>query len=189
MNRKAQVSHTQANVLFDFHHLMSTKFLGNEPPRIEGEDNDGAKKHNCTLQITGFSDPIYTEAYVTFLYYDIVLDVTVINVTKETLQNLCSLGLATIADLKLVKRPQNYMLALESRKQIRPNIKIFSIEIGVIFGNIVYETSNRNVVVRSDIHIDIVYYFSPASCVGLPFKTMWAESKWENKVYLMVTLL
>jgi hypothetical protein len=31
------------------------------------------------LQLTGFSDPVYAEAYVTVHQYDIVMDVTVLN--------------------------------------------------------------------------------------------------------------
>ena len=50
--------------------------------------------------------------------YDIVLDVTVINRTGETLQNLC-LELATMGDLKLVERPQNYTLSPGATKTIR----------------------------------------------------------------------
>ncbi len=66
----------------------------------------------------GFSDPVYAEAYVTVHQYDIVLDVTVINRTAETLQNLC-LELATMGDLKLVERPQNYTLGPGAQKSIR----------------------------------------------------------------------
>lgn len=61
---------------------------------------------------------MYAEAYVTVHQYDIVLDVTVINRTSETLQNLC-LELATMGDLKLVERPQNYTLSPQSSKSIR----------------------------------------------------------------------
>jgi len=61
---------------------------------------------------------VYAEAYVTVHQYDIVLDVTVINRTSETLQNLC-LELATMGDLKLVERPQNYTLSPQSSKTIR----------------------------------------------------------------------
>ena len=50
--------------------------------------------------------------------YDIVLDVSVINRTTETLQNLC-LELATMGDLKLVERPQNYTLGPGAQKSIR----------------------------------------------------------------------
>lgn len=68
--------------------------------------------------VAGFADPVYAEAYVTVHQYDIVLDVTVINRTNETLQNLC-LELATMGDLKLVERPQNYTLGPGAQKSIR----------------------------------------------------------------------
>jgi coatomer subunit beta len=152
------------------------------------KDADDTNKLNRILQLTGFSDPVYAEAFVTVHQYDIILDVTVINRTRETLQNLC-LELATMGDLKLVDRPQNYTLAPESSKQIRANIKVSSTETGVIFGNIVYETSNvmeRSVVVLNDIHIDIMDYISPATCADVTFRNMWAEFEWENKVILLV---
>ncbi|KAK1386785.1 Coatomer subunit beta [Heracleum sosnowskyi] len=193
---KALVSHAQPDDLIDFYHLKSRKGMSqleledevqDDLKRATGEfvnDGDDANKLNRILQLTGFSDPVYAEAYVTVHHYDIVLDVTIINRTKETLQNLC-LELATMGDLKLVERPQNYTLAPESSKQIKANIKVSSTETGVIFGNIVYETSNvleRSVVVLNDIHIDIMDYISPAVCSDAAFRTMWAEFEWENKV-------
>ncbi|XP_022729382.1 coatomer subunit beta-1 [Durio zibethinus] len=196
LKAKAQVSHAQPDDLIDFYHLKSRKGMSqleledevqDDLKRATGEfvkDADDANKLNRILQLTGFSDPVYAEAYVTVHHYDIVLDVTVINRTKETLQNLC-LELATMGDLKLVERPQNYTLAPESSKQIKANIKVSSTETGVIFGNIVYETSNvleRTVVVLNDIHIDIMDYISPAVCTDAAFRTMWAEFEWENKV-------
>ncbi|KAF5745323.1 Coatomer beta subunit isoform 1 [Tripterygium wilfordii] len=196
LKAKAQVSYAQPDDLIDFYHLKSRKGMSqleledevqDDLKRATGEfvkDGDDANKLNRILQLTGFSDPVYAEAYVTVHHYDIVLDVTVINRTKETLQNLC-LELATMGDLKLVERPQNYTLAPESSKQIKANIKVSSTETGVIFGNIVYETSNvheRTVVVLNDIHIDIMDYISPAVCSDAAFRTMWAEFEWENKV-------
>ncbi|KAG6488141.1 coatomer subunit beta-1-like [Zingiber officinale] len=193
---KAQISYAQPDDLIDFYHLKSRKGMSqleledevqDDLKRATGEfmkDGDDANKLNRILQLTGFSDPVYAESFVTVHHYDIVLDVTVINRTKETLQNLC-LELATMGDLKLVDRPQNYTLAPESSKQIRANIKVSSTETGVIFGNIVYETSNvheRTVVVLNDIHIDIMDYISPATCSDVTFRNMWAEFEWENKV-------
>lgn len=46
-------------------------------------------------QLTGFSDPVYAEAYVNVNQFDIVLDVLVVNQTGDTLQNL-TLELATL---------------------------------------------------------------------------------------------
>jgi coatomer subunit beta len=47
--------------------------------RATGFNSGGAadeRKLNRVLQLTGFSDPVYAEAYVTVHQYDIVMDVT-----------------------------------------------------------------------------------------------------------------
>ena len=50
--------------------------------------------HGLTrLLHAGLADPVYAEAYVTVHQYDIVLDVTVINRTSDTLQ---ARGLPTV---------------------------------------------------------------------------------------------
>merc|ERR1712224_995674 len=150
---------------------------------------DGVAKLDRMVQLTGFSDPVYAEAYVTTHQYDIVLDVTVANRTADTLQNLC-LELATMGDLKLVERPQNCTFAPYEQRHGRANIKVSSTETGVIFGNIVYESStgDRSVVVLNDIHIDIMDYITPAECADVSFRNMWAEFEWENKVAINTSL-
>lgn len=55
--------------------------------------------HQVT-QLTGFSDPVYAEAYVNVNQYDIVLDVLIVNQTADTLQNL-TLELATLGECRL----------------------------------------------------------------------------------------
>ncbi|PRP88152.1 hypothetical protein PROFUN_03975 [Planoprotostelium fungivorum] len=151
------------------------------------ENADGhSYKLNKVNQLTGFSDPIYAEAVVIVHQYDIVLDVTVINQTPKTLQNV-ALELATLGDLKLVERPQVYTIAPGDKKQIKANIKVSSTDTGIIFGNIVYDiagvqSGDKNSVVLNEIHIDIMDYISPAYCHDLKFRSMWAEFEWENKI-------
>lgn len=70
---------------------------------------DFATRLKRVTQLTGLSDSVYAEAYVTVHSYDIMLDVLVVNQTKETMHNLC-LELATVGDLKLCERPQSYVL-------------------------------------------------------------------------------
>ncbi|KAG7482207.1 coatomer subunit beta [Solea senegalensis] len=144
-----------------------------------------ASKLNKVTQLTGFSDPVYAEAYVHVNQYDIVLDVLVVNQTSDTLQN-CTLELATLGDLKLVEKPSPLTLAPHDFANIKANVKVASTENGIIFGNIVYDVSgaasDRNCVVLSDIHIDIMDYIQPAACTDAEFRQMWAEFEWENKV-------
>lgn len=195
----AALNEAQPDELIDFRHLKSRRGMS----KLEHEDavesdlaaatglsdraggaGPGAASLSKVVQLTGFSDPIYAEAYVTAHQYDIVLDVSVVNRTDETMQNV-SLELATMGDLKLVERPQAHTLAPGAQRSIRANIKVSSTETGAIFGNLVYEStgrSERNVVVLSDIHIDIMDYIVPASCPDVQFRSMWAEFEWENKV-------
>ncbi|XP_050293271.1 coatomer subunit beta [Anthonomus grandis grandis] len=153
--------------------------------RGAGADGLGVNKLNKVTQLTGFSDPVYAEAYVHVNQYDIVLDVLIVNQTNDTLQN-CTLELATLGDLKLVEKPQPVVLAPKDFCNIKANVKVASTENGIIFGNIVYDVtgaaSDRNVVVLNDIHIDIMDYIVPASCTDSEFMRMWAEFEWENKV-------
>lgn len=87
------------------------------------EEEDFGSRLKRVMQLTGLSDPVYAEAVVTVHEYDIVLDVLLINQTNESLSNVC-LELATVGDLKLCERPQNYAMAPHANINIRANIKV-----------------------------------------------------------------
>ncbi|KAG9046279.1 coatomer subunit beta [Tulasnella sp. UAMH 9824] len=140
------------------------------------------------VQLTGFSDPVYAEAYVKIHGFDILLDVLVVNQTANTLQNLC-LEFATLGDLKLVERPATHTLAPHSFHSIKATIKVSSTETGVIFGNIIWEQgTSETCVVLSDIHIDIMDYIKPSYCTESQFRSMWTEFEWENRVNVNTTI-
>eukprot|EP00484_Ammonia_sp_Unknown_P017518 CAMPEP_0197040008 /NCGR_PEP_ID=MMETSP1384-20130603/16759_1 /TAXON_ID=29189 /ORGANISM="Ammonia sp." /LENGTH=1091 /DNA_ID=CAMNT_0042470691 /DNA_START=39 /DNA_END=3314 /DNA_ORIENTATION=- len=136
-------------------------------------------------QLTGFSDAIYAEAAVTVHQFDIVLDFLIINNTSSTLQNL-NLELHTSGDLKIVEKPAKFTLAAKQSSRVEASIKVSSTENGVIFGNIVYDTtgatSDKNIVVMNCIHMDIMDYVHPQHCSEKKFRDMWVEFEWENKV-------
>ena len=141
------------------------------------------------VQLTGFSDPVYAEAFVNVHQFDILLEITVINQTSDTLQNL-TLELSTMGDLKLVERPNPITLSAGEQKQIKANVKVSSTETGIIFGNIVYDiggassyAADRNCVILNEIRIDIMDYMSPYKRTDhSSFRKMWSEFEWENKV-------
>lgn len=152
--------------------------------------DDFISKLQRVVQLTGFSDPVYAEAYVDVHQFDILMDVLVVNQTNETLQNL-NIEIATLGDLKLVERPSSYTLAPFSYQSIKATIKVSSTETGIIFGNIVYEgasgsgiagSGSSRCVVFNDIHIDIMDYIAPSQVTETQFRTMWTEFEWENKV-------
>ncbi|KAL2871997.1 coatomer subunit beta [Aspergillus lucknowensis] len=143
-----------------------------------------SSKLSRVVQLTGFSDAVYAEAYVTVHQFDIVLDVLLVNQTLETLQNL-SVEFATLGDLKVVERPSTHNLGPRDFLNVQATVKVSSTDTGVIFGNIVYDgasSTETHVVILNDIHADIMDYIQPAHCTETQFRTMWTEFEWENKV-------
>lgn len=150
---------------------------------LEKEGSDFLAKLHRVVQLSGFGDPIYTEALVTVHQFDILVEMFVVNQTADTLQNL-TVELATVGDLKLCERPQTHVLPPYGSVSIRANIKVSSTETGLIFGSIVYDspTSDRNCVILNEIRIDIMDYIKPGTCSQADFRAMWTAFEWENRV-------
>lgn len=150
----------------------------------DASEEELSSKLSRIVQLTGFSDPVYVEAYVQVHQFDIILDVLLVNQTTDTLQNL-SVEFATLGDLKVVERPTTQNLGPHDFHNVQSTIKVSSTDTGVIFGNVVYDgpsSTESNVVILNDVHVDIMDYIQPASCSETQFRTMWTEFEWENKV-------
>lgn len=161
--------------------------FGTDLEKATGGDSsveDLSSKLSRVVQLTGFSDPVYAEAYVKVHQFDIILDVLLVNQTGETLQNL-SVEFATLGDLKVVERPTTQNLSPHSFQSVQATIKVSSTDTAVIFGNVVYDgpsSTETDVVILNDVHVDIMDYIQPAFCSETQFRTMWTEFEWENKV-------
>lgn len=126
----------QADDLVSFKQLLSRNELGGLEDVFESSLSQAlvgsaqrtgldlsVSKLNKVTQLTGFSDPVYAEAYVNVNQYDIVLDVLIVNQTADTLQN-CTLELATLGDLKLVEKPSAIILAPHDFANIKASVKV-----------------------------------------------------------------
>ena len=100
----------------------------------EVEDNIDESPLSRVYQLTGFSDPLYAECYTKVHRFDIVLDVLVMNRTKDTLQNV-SLELATLGEKKIRDRPhlQTYTIGPNDKIWIKSNLKVLFLFISFIF--------------------------------------------------------
>ncbi|KAH3677641.1 hypothetical protein WICMUC_001744 [Wickerhamomyces mucosus] len=153
-------------------------------------EEDLSSRLNKIIQLTGFSDPVYAEAYIKVHQFDVVLDVLLVNQTTETLRNL-HVDFATLGDLKVIDRPTTQNIPPHGFFKIRTTVKVTSADTGVIFGNIVYDGahgSESRVVILNDIHVDIMDYIRPAKCSENKFRVMWNEFEWENKINIKSNL-
>lgn len=151
---------------------------------------DLSSRLNKIVQLTGFSDPVYAEAYVKVHQFDVTLDVLIVNQTTTTLRNL-SVEFAALGDLKVIDKPSSKNIAPHGFHRVQTTIKVSSADTGVIFGNIVYDGQHADestIVILSDVHIDILDYIKPATCSEAQFRKMWNEFEWENKISVNSTL-
>ncbi|EPX74303.1 coatomer beta subunit [Schizosaccharomyces octosporus yFS286] len=145
---------------------------------------DLSSKLDHVVSLTGYTDPVYVEAYVKIQQFDIILDILIVNRTDSTLQNLC-LELATLGDLKIVERPSPLNLAPRAFNSVQATIKVSSTDSGVIFGAVSFggkASEEDRVVNLSSISLNLMDYIKPASCPESKFRSMWTEFEWENKV-------
>lgn len=156
--------------------------------------DDFMSKLQRIVQLTGFSDSVYAEAYVNIHQFDIILDVLLVNQTGNTLSNL-NIEFATLGDLKIVERPSSTTLAPHAFHTLKASVKVSSTETGVIFGNIAFDAigsggggGEGSSIVLNDIHVDIMDYIKPATCSESQFRAMWSEFEWENKVHVNTTI-
>lgn len=159
---------------------------------VEGD----AKKESLTsrlkriVQLTGFSDPVYAEAYVKIHQYDVTLDVLIVNQTTNTLRNL-SVEFAALGDLQVINKPITANIGPHGFHRLQTTVKVKSADTGVIFGNIVYDGQHANestIVILSDVHVDILDYLKPATCDETKFRKMWNDFEWENKISITSNL-
>lgn len=149
-----------------------------------GKREELSSKLNKILQLTGFSDPIYAEAFVKVHQFDVTLDVLLVNQTTATMRNL-SVEFATLGDLKVVDKPSPANIGPHGFHKVSVTVKVTSADTGVIFGNIVYDgrhSDESTIVILNDVHVDIMDYIKPATCSESVFRKMWNEFEWENKI-------
>jgi coatomer subunit beta len=140
--------------------------------------------------LTGYSDPIYAEAFVEVHHYDILLKIIVINRTKNTLVNI-NLELLAQGNLKVVEKPIPITLTANSSATVKSSLKVNSTENGAIYGYITYDTAagvQSNIINLNEIQIDFINALIPAECNELDFKVKWADYEWENKLAVKTSI-
>jgi len=135
-------------------------------------------------QLTGYSDPVYAEAFVDVRHYDILLQVVLINRTNKTLPNV-AFELLTHGSLKTVDKPVPTTLRALQSVTVKASLKVSSTDNGVIYGYITFDSASGNipnVINVNEIQIDFINQLAPAECSELEFMKKWADYEWENKL-------
>jgi coatomer subunit beta len=95
-------------------------------------------------QLTGYSDPLYAEAFVEVHHYDILLKIILVNRTNKTLPNI-NCELLTQGNLKIVEKPILVTLRAFSSTTLKASLKVSSTDNGAIYGYLTYDSASGNI--------------------------------------------
>ncbi|CCW66384.1 unnamed protein product [Phytomonas sp. Hart1] len=136
-----------------------------------------------TIPLSGFCDPIYCEASVEVHQLDIMVNWLLVNRCDQVLSNV-TIELTSLGGMRLVERPQSFVLAPYGTLQTRTALKVGAAESGILYGNIFFDSPQQQngCIILNDIHINMMNYVKPAYCPLSEFRSKWGVFDWENKV-------
>jgi len=154
-------------------------FLGNKKKKVDSEIR--------TYQLTGLSDDIYVEGRLEIHQYDLILNLLLVNRTKNTLPSV-DVTLLTLGSIKIVEKPVAINLKGYSSDTMRASLKVFNTENGGIYGYVNYEAIQPVSIPLDGIEIDFMDSLHPGFCTEAEFKKMWSDYEWENKIIVQTTI-
>lgn len=140
--------------------------------------------------MTGLADPVYNEAFLQVHSFDLVLELTLVNRTQETLQKAI-MELNPQGDLKTIDRPQGVTLAPGQQTMVHASIKVGSTQTGIIFGYVSFEKTSladKECSVLNELHVDFLDYIARAWVGELNCRSLWQEFEWENKININTSI-
>jgi len=151
------------------------------------EDTKATAAKTLVYQLTGYTDPVYVEAFIENHYHSIILTLVIMNRTKKTIQNML-VETFIKEEIKTSDRPQPFNLGPMQVKTLKILYKVDKTEDGSLFGYITYSSSSGNVpfVIPLDyVPLSLLDSISPEKIAPKLFMKLWAELIWENKFEYM----
>jgi coatomer subunit beta len=145
------------------------------------------------LQLSGSSDPIYVEAFVTIIKTDIIIDCLLVNQTEDTFYNL-NLEFVLSGSMKMIESPNTISLLphgfsfLKSVVRIPSSDSLLNIN-GVISYNLnAQNTAAEETIILSPVSPSIRNFIDKQRNLLINFSQLWTLLEWENKIDLPTTL-
>lgn len=142
------------------------------------------------MQLSGSSDPIYTEAFVVIIRNDIIIDCLLVNQTEETFYNLF-LEFQIVGSMKITESPKPITLLPRGFSFLKTVIRITTSESiadinGVISYNSVVQKNEKDYkeesIILSPISSSIIDFIEKKPSLSLNFPHYWTLLEWENKI-------
>lgn len=142
------------------------------------------------IQLTGYSDPIYSEAIVSFNRNDIDIEVFILNRTTTVLKNV-NIDFFSVnndnkkTNLRLMDKQRCSYLMPNDSALLSKTIAYDSSKEFQLFGEISYQ-NNAGIIMgylkTANISFDILEFLERRKIDPDQFRGLWQKCEWENKV-------
>jgi coatomer subunit beta len=144
------------------------------------------KRKGELAQMTGTSDPIFSECRMIANTFDISLDFRLLNQTNIELKNV-RVELNCVGKLELIDRPAGLNLPAGAAENVKFSVKVTSAEAGRVFGTITYEvngltSSDQRILPLAVITVSSADYMQPEGIEPALFRKKWDDFEWEKKL-------
>ena len=148
-------------------------------------------KKDIIVQVTGNTDPIFAECYLTYGKFDIGLTFKFLNQTAVDLKNL-RLELYCSGKLEIVDKPSSiHVFTPSQHEEFFYSVKVSSAEAGKVFGAFLYQVesiTDDQLIPLSPITITPQHYMNPVPLDPATYRTKWEAFEWEKKMAIKTSL-
>ena len=151
--------------------------------------NDSDKFKNI-LQLSGSSDPIYVEAFITIVKTDIAVDCLLVNQTEETFYNL-NLEFMPAGSMRMIESPKSITLLPHGFSFLKAVIRLPSGDSLLNINGVISYSLNtlsknadsvEEIIILAPISPSIKNFMEEQLNRSVNFSQLWTLLEWENKI-------
>ena len=143
------------------------------------------KKRRFVEVISGTEDPLFVEAEVNIYTFDLSIEFTIKNKSKNALQNV-SLQLFVPKEFSIIEKPPIFTLEPNEVVHVRSSVKFTKTVNAYIFGQISFNNfkGENSFMHLSGLFIELLSTYNE-SISDLDFRKNWSDYTWEHNVMIV----
>ena len=143
------------------------------------------KKRRFVEVLSGTEDPLFVEAEVNIYTYDLSIEFTIKNKSKNALQNV-SLQLFVPKEFSIIEKPPIFTLEPNETVHVRSSVKFTKTINAYIFGQISFNNfkGENSFIHLSGLFIELLSTYKE-NISDLDFRKNWSDYTWEHNVMIV----
>ena len=143
------------------------------------------KKRRFVEVLSGTEDPLFVEAEVNIYIYDLSIEFTIKNKSKNALQNV-SLQLFVPKEFSIIEKPPIFTLEPNETVHVRSSVKFTKTINAYIFGQISFNNfkGENSFMHLSGLFIELLSTYKE-NISDLDFRKNWSDYTWEHNVMIV----